>query len=193
MDLRTDGSRTPATGGNRHQPGPAKTRDSFQALKARDAQPTCPCCSQPIAVFTELRVDLATNTLFSSGLAVHVQPRTAEVIEVLRASFPGTVEFSTIISRVWYEDLAHARSLGNQISFGRLALAKIGWTIVLEYGIGYRLVRKPNFNSPVAPSPAQGESPCPPNSPAAAAKIPAISAPSTGPTRSRAVHWPSRR
>lgn len=113
-------------------------KNMYPVLRDRPAASCCPSCGQKVPD-ADLRVDLQTNTVSANGLIIQVQPRTAELVEVLRLAFPHYVPRETIISKVWACD-AQDRMVDAQATRARVLLSKIGWGIDSFRHSGYRLV-----------------------------------------------------
>lgn len=113
-------------------------RNMWPVLRERQATGCCPSCGQKVPE-AGLRVDLQTNTVSANGMIVKVQPRTAELLEVLLAAYPNFVPRETIIAKVWACD-AQDRIVDAYATRARVHLAKIGWGIDSFRYSGYRLV-----------------------------------------------------
>lgn len=195
MGMRTESAGPPAAAR-----GVRKSRSNFHVLK--QAQPVdsrelglskasmlrvaipevkCPCCSQPLLANPDLIIDLNLNMVVANGLALHLAPRTTEFLFVLREGYPRIVEHSAIGLKVWPGTLEPQRWIRQQATLGRIALNKLGWTVLSEKNIGYRLARfSPKIKNPAPVLPLSGATPCAPTSPAAAATTATSSVPITG-------------
>lgn len=114
-------------------------KNMYPVLRDRPATSCCPACGQKVPD-ADLRVDLQTNLISAGGLIIQVQPRTAELVELLRRSFPHYVPRETIISRVWANN-AIDRMVDAQATRARVLLRKIGWGIESYRHSGYRLAQ----------------------------------------------------
>lgn len=114
-------------------------KESYRRLKQPAVFSCCPSCGQTVPS-CGLRVDLQTNIIRAGGLAVRVQPRTAELVHVLLERFPNYVPREVIIARVWAND-ALDRTVDAQATRARVALKALGYRIESFRGSGYRVAK----------------------------------------------------
>ena len=101
----------------------------------------CPTCGQSLNSLT-FRVDLNNNVLINGHRAVKVPPRYAELIWLLHKHYPNVVAHDTIMNRVWNDERVNTKLLQTTICLARAYIHSLGYEIVCDRGVGYRLVRK---------------------------------------------------
>lgn len=125
-------------------------KDSYRLVRDRAPTGCCPACGQTVPD-ADLRVDLQTNTLSAGGKAIHIQPRTAELIHVLIERFPNYVPREVLISRVWVDDAVH-RTVDAQGTKARTALKRLGYNLESTRGSGYRIAKDTGGTPAVVPA-----------------------------------------
>lgn len=126
-------------------------KDSYRAQRDRSPAGCCPACGQHVPAEADLRVDLQTNTLSANGSILVVQPRTAELVELLLQRAPNFVPRDVIVSRIWADE-AVERTVDAQASRARASLKKLGYTLEGIRHSGYRVFRDRSATAPVGPA-----------------------------------------
>ena len=101
----------------------------------------CPCCRREIEQSNEVIVSLDTNTVTYRGNILHLMPRQAEILHVLRSAMPGACDREEIIRRVWsVSDIDDAdNQLSVQVCKLRKLLLPLGLKILTTNRRGYIL------------------------------------------------------
>lgn len=107
----------------------------------------CPCCGAPIK--TDIVVSLGINQVSRGGKSVTLSPTQAEIIEVMRRRYPGTVTVDYLLDTVYGRHGFAAEKLVNanntmkvQMSNLRKKIAPLGLKITSVHGVGWRLVKE---------------------------------------------------
>lgn len=102
----------------------------------------CPCCRQELPDRPAISVSLDSNHAVARGHFIELEPDMACVLDALAKGWPNSVAYERLIFSIW----GHAspgtaiNTLRVQITRIRKAIAPLGYTIVVVWGEGYRLV-----------------------------------------------------
>lgn len=102
----------------------------------------CPCCRQELPDRPSIGVSLDNNVAVARGHFVELEPDHACVLHALATAWPNSVAHERLIFAVWGNaaPLYAINTLRTQITRVRRAIAPLGFTIVVVWGEGYRLV-----------------------------------------------------
>jgi DNA-binding response OmpR family regulator len=108
------------------------------------ALPTrCPCCGADVATTVPL---VEGKRVSFGGQAISLPPAQAQLVELLIRRRPGWLSLSEAVWGLWEgQDEPGSATIQIHVYLTglRKALPAIGWTIVNDHGIGWRLERLP--------------------------------------------------
>lgn len=107
----------------------------------------CPTCRRPLEKETRFMFDMMTGWLVSGEREVRLEPRVAEVLQVLRDKYPAPARFTYIIDRIngqRADQVFDDNCLAVAICKLRKAIKDMPIAVKNNYGTSYQLVYAPN-------------------------------------------------